>query len=221
MRILLIEDDPLLRESLQADLARAGYAVDAVGDGIAGEFQGSTESYDAAVLDLGLPGMPGLEVLQHWRAAGHGLPVIILTARDAWYEKVDGLKAGADDYLGKPFHVEELLARLQALLKRRHGQVRPRLAACGLELDEECQAVVIDGDRREQLTAIEFRLLRYFMLNPGKPLSKARLQEHIYDGDSDPGSNVLEVYVNRLRRKLGQDLIATRRGQGYVFGDPP
>ncbi len=220
MRILLVEDDPPLREALRADLVQAGYAVDTAADGVTGEFLGATESYDAAVLDLGLPGLPGLEVLRRWRAGGHGLPVIILTARDAWYERVDGLKAGADDYLGKPFHVEELLARLQALLKRRHGQVRPLLAACGLELDEDGQSVLVDGARREQLTAIEFRLLRYLMLNAGKPLSKARLLEHVYDGDSDPGSNVLEVYVNRLRRKLGKDLIATRRGQGYVFGGP-
>lgn len=220
MRILLVEDDPPIRESLRADLAQAGYAVDIAADGTAGEFLGATESYDAAVLDLGLPGLPGLEVLKRWRAAGNDLPVIILTARDAWYERVDGLKAGADDYLGKPFHTEELLARLQALLKRRHGHLKPGLSAYGLDLDEERQEVVIDGTSREQLTAIEFRLLRYFMLNAGKPLSKARLLEHVYDGASDPGSNVLEVYVNRLRRKLGKDLITTRRGQGYVFGEP-
>lgn len=218
---MLIEDDPLLRDSLRADLVGAGYAVDTAADGVTAEFLGATENYDAAVLDLGLPGLPGLEVLRRWRAAGLALPVIILTARDAWYEKVDGLKAGADDYLGKPFHVEELLARLQAVLKRRYGLVQPRLAMFGLELDEERQTVVIDGARSEALTAIEFRLLRYFMLNPGKVLSKGCLMEHVYAGESDPGSNVLEVYVNRLRRKLGKDLIATRRSQGYVFGHPP
>lgn len=221
IRILLVEDDPLLRESVQADLARAGYAVDAAADGVTAEFLGATGDYDAAVLDLGLPDLSGLEVLHRWRAAGFALPVIILTARDAWYEKVDGLKAGADDYLGKPFHIEELLARLQAVLKRRHGVVRPRLAMFGLELDEERQTVSIDGARPEPLTAIEFRLLRCFMLNPGKVLSKGCLMERVYAGESDPDSNVLEVYVNRLRRKLGKDLITTRRGQGYVFGHPP
>ncbi|MGZ8249303.1 response regulator transcription factor [Methylomagnum sp.] len=220
MRLLLIEDDTSLRESLCSDLIGAGYAVDAAADGVTGEFLGATESYDAAVLDLGLPGLPGLDVLRRWREAGNSLPVIILTARDAWYEKVDGLKAGADDYLGKPFHVEVLLARLQALLKRRHGQVKSRLALSGLELDEERQTVLIDGARSEPLTAIEFRLLRYFMLNPGKVLSKACLMERVYQSDSDPDSNVLEVYINRLRRKLGKDLITTRRGQGYVFCQP-
>lgn len=194
--------------------------MDAVADGVTGEFLGATENYDVAVLDLGLPGLPGLEVLHRWRASGHGLPVIILTARDAWHEKVDGLKAGADDYLGKPFHVEELIARLQAVVKRRYGQVRPRLALYGLELDEDRRIVTIDGARSEPLTGTEFRLLRYFMLNPGKVLSKSCLLEHVYPGDSDPGSNVLEVYIKRLRGKLGKDLIATRRGQGYVFGHP-
>jgi DNA-binding response OmpR family regulator len=209
-----------LRDSLQTELVRAGYVVDTAADGIAGEFLGATESYDIAVLDLGLPGLPGLEVLRRWRAVNQTLPVIILTARDAWHEKVDGFKAGADDYLGKPFHIEELLARLQALQKRLHGRMQARLTEYGLELDEEGQSVFIDGVRSEPLTAIEFRLLRYFMLNPGKVLSKSCLVERLYQCDKDPDSNVLEVYVNRLRRKLRKDLITTRRGQGYVFGKP-
>ena len=217
----MIEDDPVLSASLRTDLERSGFAVDTAADGEKGEFLGATENYDAAVLDLGLPKLPGLEVLRRWRAAGNALPVIILTAREAWYEKVDGLKAGANDYLGKPFHVEELIARLQALLKRRAGLVQPQLEMYGIKLDEERQTVTIDGTRTVQLTAIEFRLLRYFMLHPGKVLSKAHLLEHVYARESDPDSNVLEVYINRLRRLLDKDLIATRRGQGYVFGDKP
>jgi len=218
MRILLIEDDPILRESLRESLQNSGFAVDAAGDGEVGEFLGSTESYDVAVLDLGLPQVPGLKVLQRWRGKGNAVPIIVLSARDAWHEKVDGLKAGADDYLGKPFHVEELVARIQALLRRRHGQVQSRIEMFGIGLDEERQTVTLDGTRTEPLTATEFRLLRCFMLHVGKTLSKAHLQEHIYECDADPDSNVIEVYVNRLRRKLGKHLIRTRRGQGYVFG---
>ena len=216
MRLLLAEDDDLLRSTLKRDFERAGYAVDATGDGEQAEFLGATEHYDAAVLDLGLPRLPGLEVLRRWREAGNPLPVIVLTARDQWHERVEGLKAGADDYLGKPFHFEELAARVAALLRR--GKVHTqRLAACGVELDEEEQAVIVDGTRVEALTALEFRLLRCFMRQRGKVLSKAWLGEHVYEQDADPDSNVIEVYINRLRRKLGKDLIQTRRGQGYVF----
>jgi len=219
MHVLLIEDDPQLCLSLRNDLVAAGFAVDVAGDGETGEYLGATENYDIAVLDLGLPRLPGLEVLERWRAANNPLPVIILTARDAWFEKVDGFKAGADDYLGKPFHVEELIARMQAVLKRRHGQVRPALEMFGVRLDEERQVAIIDNQRTVALTAIEFRLLRCFMLHAGKVLSKAHLREHIYECEAEPDSNVIEVYVNRLRRKLGKDLITTRRGQGYVFGE--
>lgn len=219
MRLLLVEDDPGLSRSLKLELESAGFAVDCAMDGESAEFLGSTESYDIVILDLGLPKMPGLEVLRCWRQAENHVPVIVLTARDAWHEKVDGFKAGADDYLGKPFHIEELLARVQALLKRFHGRMQPQLAGCGLTLDEDAQTVSVNGGRPEQLTAIEFRLLRYFMLHPGKVLTRTHLLEHIYQCDSDPASNVIEVYVNRLRRKLGNDLIATRRGQGYVFGE--
>ena len=216
MRLLLVEDDALLRSTLCSDLQRAGFAVDAAADGARGEFLGSTEHYDAAILDLGLPGMAGLDVLRHWRAAGITMPVIALTARSQWHERVEGLKAGADDYLGKPFHFEELLARIQARLRR--GVVRgPRLSCDGDEHDEEHQVAVVDGTRREKLTALEFRLLHCFMRNPGKVLSKAYLGEHIYELDADPDSNVIEVYINRLRRRLGKELIRTRRGQGYVF----
>ena len=217
VRLLLIEDDPLLRSTLTRDLERAGYAVDGAGDGESGEFLGSTEHYDIAVLDLGLPRLSGLDVLRRWRDAGVMIPVIVLTARDEWHQRVEGLKAGADDYVGKPFHIEELLARAQALLRR--GLARGvRLACGGVELDEEHQSAII-GVRTEALTALEFRLLRCFMRHEGEVLSKTYLSEHIYGLDADPDSNVIEVYVNRLRQKLPRDLIKTRRGQGYVFGE--
>ena len=218
MRLLLVEDDALLSSRLRGELEQAGFAVDVATDGVDAEFMGGSEPYDVAVLDLGLPGRSGLEVLRHWRAAGNPLPVLILTARDAWHEKVDGFKAGADDYLGKPFHTAELIARLQALLRR--GVVRPHgpLRVAGLELDEDTQtAQVIATGERFDLTGVEFRLLRYLMRHPGQVLSKTRLAEHIYDFDAERDSNVLEVYINRLRRKLGREWIATRRGQGYVF----
>ena len=217
MRLLLIEDDTALRKHLQADLARAGFAVDAAANGRDGEFLGNENPYDAVVLDLGLPDKPGLAVLQGWRAAGNPVPVLILTARDAWHERVDGFKAGADDYLGKPFHPEELLARLRALIRRSRGHSTGPLRVAGLTLDEETQTVLTAAGERLSLTGVEFRLLRYFMLHPGKVLSKSRLAEHVYDFAAEQDSNVLEVYVNRLRRKLGHALIVTRRGQGYVF----
>mgnify|MGYP001053873760 FL=1 len=217
MRLLLIEDDEALSAHLAADLARAGYAVDVAGDGIEGEFLGRETAYDAVVLDLGLPGLPGLEVLRRWRAADNGVPVIVLTARDAWHERVAGFKAGADDYLGKPFHVEELLARIGAVLRRRGGQAGPVVAAGDLRLDEDRQEVVLPGGEPVQLTGTEFRLLRCFMLNPDRVLSKTRLIEHVYDQDFDRDSNLIEVYVRRLRDKVGHDRIQTRKGQGYVF----
>ena len=221
MRLLVVEDDAVLRETLKRDLERAGFAVDVAADGVSGEFLGASETYDVVVLDLGLPGLPGLEVLRRWRGAGHLMPVIVLTARDQWHERVEGLKAGADDYLGKPFHFEELLARLQALLRRGHAAYAPRLRCDGIELDEEHQAVIVDGVRTEPLTALEFRLLRYLMVHRGKVVSKSTLGDHVYERDMDPDSNVIEVYINRLRRKLGRALIHTRRGQGYVFDGTP
>lgn len=219
MRLLLVEDDELLRTTLTRDLEGAGFAVDSAADGERGEFLGSTEHYDIVVLDLGLPRLSGLEVLRRWRASGEMMPVIVLTARDEWHERVEGLKEGADDYLGKPFRVEELLARIQALLRR--GVARGvRLACNGVELDEERQSAIVDGTRSEALTALEFRLLRCMMRHPGEVLSKSYLGEHVYGLDADPHSNVIEVYINRLRQKLGRDLIHTRRGQGYVFDGP-
>jgi two-component system, OmpR family, response regulator len=219
MRLLLAEDDPRLGHELKERLLEAGYAVDWVQDGLAAEDLGTVEPYDAVVLDLGLPGRAGLEVLANWRARKLPLPVLVLTARDAWHEKVAGFQAGADDYLGKPFHVEELLARLQALIRRSSGQTGGILEVAGVRLDEQRQCAL--GDSGEiPLTGTEFRLLRYLMHHPGRILSKERLMEHVYDYDAEKESNVLEVYVNRLRRKLGPTLIETRRGQGYVFAPP-
>lgn len=218
MRLLLVEDDASQSRRLRIELEQAGFAVDVVADGVEAEFMGASEPYDVVVLDLGLPGRPGLEILSRWRAADNPVPVLILTARDAWHEKVDGFKAGADDYLGKPFHAAELIARLLALLRRSNARPRGPLRAAGLELNEDTQTVVTRGGETFDLTGTEFRLLRYLMLHPGRLLSKTRLAEHVYDFDTERDSNVLEVYINRLRRKLGRELIATRRGQGYVFG---
>jgi DNA-binding response OmpR family regulator len=218
MRVLLAEDDPALAARLKTDLGRAGYAVDVAGNGVDAEHLGDQEPYDAVVLDLGLPQRPGLEVLRRWRSRENRVPVVVLTGRDAWYEKVEGFKAGADDYLAKPFHLEELLARLEAVLRRHRGQAAGQLASHGLTLDDERQRVLPPGGEWVDLTGTEYRLLRYFMLHPGHVLSKTRLAEHVYEYDQDRDSNVIEVYVNRLRRKLGPELIQTRRGQGYVFG---
>ena len=219
MRLLLAEDDHDLVAILKKDLEIAGYAVDLADNGVDAEYLGNEMIYDVAVLDLGLPQRNGIEALRNWRAAGNHLPVIVLTARNAWHERVDGFKAGADDYLGKPFHVEELLARITALLHRSSQQPGGKLHAVGLSLDEEQQTVTTDDGQTHKLTGIEFRLLRYFLLNAGHVLSKSRLTEHVYDFDSEKDSNVIEVYVRRLRQLIGSDRIETRRGQGYVFVD--
>ncbi len=222
MRLLVVEDDAELSASLHTRLNREGFAVDVASNGVDGEFMGDEEPYDAIILDLGLPQRSGLEVLQHWRQRGNRVPVIILTARDAWHERVDGFKAGADDYLGKPFHFEELLVRVQALIRRNHQALATDqvLKCCGLQLDEEHQQVTTEDGLMFDLTGTEFRLLRYFMLHPGRILTKSRLTEHVYEQDFDRDSNVIEVYVRHLRRKLGDWRILTRRGQGYVFVDP-
>ena len=219
MRLLLVEDDDTLVSSLKPALISAGYAVDVADNGVDGEYLGDEGIYDIAVLDLGLPKRNGLQVLTNWRTAGNTLPVIVLTARDAWNERVDGFKAGADDYLGKPFHVEELLARLTALLHRSKDQPGGTLNSGGLTLDEERQTVTTEDNQTHTLTGTEFKLLRYLLLNPGKVLSKSTLTEHIYDFDSDKDSNVIEVYIKRLRQLLGKQRIETRRGQGYIFTD--
>lgn len=217
MRLLLVEDDELLAESLKKTLEHQGFAVDHADNGVDAEFMGDAEPYDVVVLDLGLPQRPGLEVLANWRNKGRRMPVIILTGRDAWHERVDGFKAGADDYLGKPFHVEELVARILALVRRSHDMPGQRLEGGGLVLDEERQEVTLKSGEILSLTGTEFRLLRYFMLHPGKILSKTRLTEHVYEQDFDRDSNLIEVYVRRLRDKLGRERIETRRGQGYIF----
>ena len=218
MRLLLIEDHVPLADELMAGLTRLGYAVDWLADGRDALYQGQSEPYDLIILDLGLPGMSGIDVLKQWRTQGLATPVLILTARSSWSERIDGLKAGADDYVTKPFHPEELQLRVQALLRRSHGQPnQPLLKSAGLQLDEARQCVLKDG-AEVQLTAAEFRLLRYFMLHPQQILSKSHLAEHLYDGETERDSNVLEVHVNHLRRKLGREVVETRRGQGYIFG---
>lgn len=217
MRLLIAEDDAALADRLRTRLADAGYAVDVAADGVEAAHLGSTEPYDAVVLDLGLPCKAGLAVLREWRAAGNTVPVLILTARDGWSERVEGLQAGADDYLGKPFHVEELLARVQALLRRAAPVQATELRAGHWRLDEARQCLIGADGREQPLTGTEFRLLRYFMRHPDEVLSKTRLSEHVYDYDAERDSNVIEVYVRRLRTLLGAERIETRRGQGYVF----
>ncbi|MFJ3053838.1 MULTISPECIES: response regulator transcription factor [Pseudomonas nitroreducens/multiresinivorans group] len=217
MRLLLVEDHVPLADELLATLTRQGYAVDWLADGRDAAVQGASEPYDLVILDLGLPGRPGLEVLQEWRGMGLATPVLILTARGSWAERIDGLKAGADDYLTKPFHPEELLLRIQALLRRARGLAnQSQLEVAGLSLDESRQCVQ-QGGKEVDLTSAEFRLLRYFMLHPGQLLSKSHLAEHLYDGETERDSNVIEVHINHLRRKLGREIIETRRGQGYRF----
>jgi DNA-binding response OmpR family regulator len=220
MRLLLVEDDLVLGPSIQIALQQAGYAVDLAKDGLEAEALGDIEPYDIAVLDLGLPKQSGLEVLANWRKRGNNLPVVILTARDTWQEKIEGFKLGADDYVGKPFQMEELLARLSAVIKRSQSNLATPLIFNDIALEEETQTLVDANGQRHVLTSTEYRLLRYFMLNQGKVLSKTRLTEHVYEYDSDKDSNVIEVYINRLRQKMGGDFIQTRRGQGYVFNPP-
>jgi two-component system, OmpR family, response regulator len=215
MRVLIVEDNVSLADELTADLKRSGYAVDWLADGRDALVQAAVESYDVILLDLGLPGKSGLEILREWRATQMMSPVIVLTARDHWSDRIEGLKAGADDYLTKPFYTEELRLRMQAVLRRTHGTVnQPYLDAGNLQLDESRQSVIQDGNSVE-LTAGEFRLLRYFMLHQGKIISIGQLQDHLYDGETERDSNVIQVHINHLRSKLGKDLIETKRGQGY------
>ncbi len=215
MKLLLIEDDQQLTDALQPLLREAGYAVEVSHDGIDGEFLGNELQPDLIVLDLGLPGKNGLDVLRSWRNAGNRTPVLVLTARDAWHERVDGLNAGADDYLGKPFHSQELLARLEAIARRHGGQASNALSWRGVTLDTERQQATAADGRTIELTAIEFRLLRYLMQHPKDVHSKTRLSEHVYEEEQQKDSNVIEVYINRLRQYFGKDFIETRRGQGY------
>lgn len=219
MRILLVEDDAALGPELKTSLARNGYAVDLAVNGIDAEIMGKEDIYDLVILDLGLPDKPGLEVLRSWRTQKNNIPVLILTARSAWQERVDGFDAGADDYLPKPFHTEELLVRMTALLRRANQQISSQLETSGLTLDENTQSVIRDGDE-VALTGTEYRLLRYMMHNPGRVLSKLQLVEHMYDDGAENDSNVVEAYIKMLRKKIGREMIQTKRGQGYVFGEP-
>ena len=221
MRLLLVEDDVALAEGVAIDLRREGFAVDISHDGSEAEFLAFDGVYDAIILDLGLPGKPGIEVLKAWREKKLDLPVLILTARDTWPDRVQGLKSGADDYLGKPFHFEELSARINALIRRSTGRSQPDLSVAGLILDEDRQQVKLQDGQSLALTGTEFKLLRYLMMNPDKLLSKQRLTDHVYEWDHDRDSNVLEVYVRRLRDKIGREYIETRRGQGYLFRSKP
>ncbi|GLS13227.1 response regulator [Hydrogenophaga electricum] len=214
MRLLLVEDEPTLRAQVGAALTDAGYAVDSADNGRDAHHLGHTETYDAVVLDLGLPVLDGLTVLRRWRDEGGTMPVLILTARDNWHEKVAGIDAGADDYLTKPFHMEELLARVRALIRRAHGQASPVLQCGALALDTRSGRVTVDGVA-VTLTGHEYRVLDYLMHRPGQVISRTELTEHIYAQDHDRDSNTIEVFVARLRRKLPADCIETVRGMGY------
>jgi two-component system, OmpR family, response regulator len=219
MRLLIVEDDPDLNRQLVTALTDAGYVVDAAKDGEEGHFLGDTEPYDAVVLDLGLPVMDGVTVLEQWRRAGHKMPVLILTARDRWSDKVAGFDAGADDYVSKPFHMEEVLARIRALLRRSAGHATSELSCGPLMLDTKGARVTIDG-QAIKLTSLEFRLLSYLMHHKGRVVSRTELVEHLYDQDFDRDSNTIEVFVGRLRKKLGIDMLRTVRGLGYCISDP-
>ncbi|MEP7209537.1 MAG: response regulator transcription factor [Alphaproteobacteria bacterium] len=219
MRILVVEDDPDLGRQLSEALEQAGYAVDLAPDGEEGLFLGETEPYDAAVLDLGLPKLDGVRVLEKWRAAGKDLPVLILTARDRWSEKVAGFDAGADDYLTKPFVTEELLARLRALLRRTAGHASAALECGDLRVDTRAARASVNGEPIK-LTAHEYRVLNYLMHHHGRVVPRTELVEHIYDQDFDRDSNTIEVFIGRLRRKIGSNRILTERGLGYRLIDP-
>jgi two-component system, OmpR family, response regulator len=218
MRILVVEDDKDLNRQLKAGLEAGGYVVDTAFDGEEGHFLGDTEPYDAVVLDLGLPMMDGLSVLERWRRAGRVMPVLILTARDRWSDKVAGIDAGADDYVAKPFHMEEVLARLRALIRRAAGHASSEIVCGPLRVDIKSARVDVNGEVLK-LTSHEFRLLSYLLHHKGKVVSRTELVEHLYDQDFDRDSNTIEVFVGRLRKKLGIDIIETIRGLGYRIQD--
>lgn len=218
MKLLLLEDDDLLAESLSETLEDNGYRVDSAATVHAAESLMASEEYALAILDLGLPDGSGLDLIARWRGQDRHLPILALTARDTWEDKVAGLRRGADDYLTKPFHEAELLARLHALLRRQAGHVNAILSVNGIQLDEDKRQVSTDGSRWQPLTATEFRLLRYLMHHPDRVLSKAQLLDQLYSLEQDaPAPNLVEVYIAKLRRRLGKDAIQTRRGQGYLL----
>jgi two-component system OmpR family response regulator len=219
VRLLVVEDDKDLNRQIVTALENAGYAVDKAFDGEEGSFLGETEPYDAVILDLGLPKLDGVAVLQGWRRAAKTMPVLILTARDRWSEKVSGFDAGADDYVVKPFHIEELLARVRALLRRATGHATSELTCGPVRLDTRASRVVVDGNPIK-LTSHEYRLLAYLMHHQGRVVSRTELVEHLYDQDFDRDSNTIEVFVGRLRKKLGVEIIETVRGLGYIATAP-
>lgn len=219
MRLLIVEDEPNLGTQLKNTLEGAGYAVDLATDGEDGHYLGTTENYDAVILDLGLPVMDGLTVLDKWRKEGKTFPVLVLTARDSWSDKVAGLDSGADDYLAKPFQTEELIARLRALIRRAAGNASAEMIAGDVRLDTRSGRVTLAGEP-VKLTAQEYKLLSYLLHHKGKVVSRTELIEHIYDQDFDRDSNTIEVFVTRIRKKLGADVITTIRGLGYSLDDP-
>lgn len=219
MRVLIVEDENLLAGQLAKAFAESGYAADRAGDGEQADFLARTESYDAVVLDLGLPKVDGLTLLRRWRDAGIFVPVLILTARGSWHEKVQGIDGGADDYVAKPFRIEEVLARIRALIRRAHGSARAELRCGGLTLDARAAHVSVDGVP-VKLTSHEFRVLSYLMHHSGRVVSRSELIDHIYAQDSDRDSNTVEVFIARLRRKLGAPFIETVRGLGYRMREP-
>jgi two-component system OmpR family response regulator len=217
LKILVVEDEAALARQLRGAIEGAGYAVDAAADGERADFLALTERYDAVVLDLGLPKIDGLTLLRRWRDAGMQSPVLILTARGSWHEKVQGIDGGADDYMSKPFRVEEVLARLRALMRRAAGQVTPELRAGSVTLDPRLARVTRDGEP-VKLTSHEFRLLSYLMHQRGRVVAQSELIDHLYAEGSDRESNTVEVFIARLRRKLGSGFIETVRGLGYRIG---
>ncbi|MCK5546402.1 MAG: response regulator transcription factor [Rhodospirillaceae bacterium] len=219
MRVLVVEDEPDLQKQIKHALVEAGYSVDAASDGEEGGFLGDTEPYDAVVLDLGLPKVDGISVLKNWRQNERNMPVLILTARELWNEKVSGFDAGADDYLTKPFHMEELLARVRAIIRRSAGHASPLLECGPVLLDTRTGKVTNDGESIT-LTAHELKVLSYFMHHQGRVVSQTELIEHIYDQDFDRDSNTIEVFIARLRKKLSPELIKTHRGRGYSMVSP-
>jgi two-component system, OmpR family, response regulator len=214
MKVLVVEDDTQVSRQIETALKKSGYVVETARDGQEGLYQGETGSFDAVILDLGLPKIDGIKLLHQWRNNGHNMPVLILTARDTWREKVNGLRAGADDYVAKPFQIEELVARVEALIRRATGHANPMLKCGPVMLDSTSNRVTC-SDKTVELTALELGMLSYLMHHQGEVISKTELTEHIYEQDFDRDSNVIEVLVNRLRNKLGAELIKTHRGMGY------
>jgi len=219
LRVLIVEDEPRLSQQLASTLGGQGYAVDCAAEGERADFLARTEQYDAIVLDLGIPGIDGLTLLRQWRHSGQATPVLILTARSTWHEKVQGIDTGADDYVTKPFRMEELLARLRALIRRASGNLTPDLQCGGLVLDPRSARVTVDG-QPVKLTSLEFRVLSYLMHHRGRVVSQMELTEHIYAQDFERDSNTVQVFVARLRRKIGNNAIETLRGLGYRIGGP-